>query len=141
MLVRSLHSGPEDVDGSDDVLAADGTLAHPLAALGAGDHVTTLQQDAVDGRVHTDLTEVLLHTCRTAAARLWRDKPKKPLRTHGSCNLLFSIDLSADYFLQLLIHLHVTHLRRSQRWQLKHRERLTSSSEQFHLMTHFHLTR
>lgn len=50
------------MDGSDDILPADGTLAHPLAALGAGDHVTTLQQDAVDGRVHTDLTEVLLRT-------------------------------------------------------------------------------
>lgn len=62
-----VSSGPEDVDGSDDILAADGTLAHPLAALGAGDHVTTLQQDTVDGRVHTDLTEVLLETFTTAA--------------------------------------------------------------------------
>lgn len=79
MLVRFLHSGPEDVDGSDDVLAADGTLAHPLAALGAGDHVTTLQQDAVDGRVHTDLTEVLLQTRRTATG-LWRDKQRKTIR-------------------------------------------------------------
>ena len=65
-------SGPEDVDGSDDVLATDGTLAHPLAALGAGDHVTTLQQDAVDGRVHTDLTDVLLDTRGTAAAIVCR---------------------------------------------------------------------
>lgn len=63
-----MRSGPEDVDGSDDVLAADGTLAHPLAALGAGDHVTALQQHAVDGRVHADLTQVLLQTRRTAAA-------------------------------------------------------------------------
>lgn len=54
------------MDGSDDVLPADGTLAHPLPALGAGDHVTALQQDAVDGGVHADLTEVLLHTSTTA---------------------------------------------------------------------------
>lgn len=77
--VRPGASGPEDVDGSDDVLAADGTLAHPLAALGAGNHVTTLQQDAVDGRVHTDLTEVLLQTSRTAAAGLWRE-----IETYGT---------------------------------------------------------
>lgn len=62
------------MDGSDDVLAADGTLAHPLTTLGAGDHVTTLQQDAVDGRVHADLTQVLLQTCRTpTSAVLWRE--------------------------------------------------------------------
>lgn len=62
-----MRSGPKDVDSSDDVLAADGTLVHPLSTLGAGDHVTTLQQDAVDGRVHADLTEVLLRTCTTTA--------------------------------------------------------------------------
>lgn len=64
--VRS-GSGPEDVDSSDDVLAADRALAHPFPTLGAGDHVTALQQDAVDGRVHTDLTQVLLQTCSAAA--------------------------------------------------------------------------
>lgn len=61
-------SGPEDVHGPDDILPADGTLAHPLPALGAGDHVTALQKDAVDGRVHADLTEVLLHARRRPAA-------------------------------------------------------------------------
>lgn len=61
-------SGPEDVHGSDDVLAADGTLVHPLPTLGARDHVTALQQDAVDGGVHADLTEVLLQTRTLAAA-------------------------------------------------------------------------
>lgn len=49
------------MDCPDDVLAADGTLAHPLAALGAGDHVTAFQQNTVDERVHADLTQVLLH--------------------------------------------------------------------------------
>ncbi len=71
-----LQSGPEDMDGSDDVLAADRTLAHPLAALGAGDHVTALQQDTVNGRVHADPTEVLLQTCRTATG-LWRETQTK----------------------------------------------------------------
>lgn len=55
------------MDGSDHVLAADGAFIHPLATLGAGDHVTTFQQDAVNGRVHADLTNVLLHTRSSAS--------------------------------------------------------------------------
>lgn len=51
------------MDGADNVLAADRTLVHPLATFGAGNHVTTLQQDTVDGGVHADLTKVLLHSC------------------------------------------------------------------------------
>lgn len=58
-----VFSGTEHVDSSDNVLTADWTLVHPLATFGAGNHVTTLQQDAVDGGVHADLTKVLLHTC------------------------------------------------------------------------------
>lgn len=46
--------------GSDHVLPADGALVHALAALGAGDHVAALQQNAVNGRVHADPTQVLL---------------------------------------------------------------------------------
>lgn len=65
-------SGSEDVDGSDDVLTTNGTLAHPLPTLGAGDHVTALQQDAVDGGVHADLTQVLLQASRTDPAGLCR---------------------------------------------------------------------
>lgn len=34
---------------SDHILSADGTLVHALATLGTGYHVTTLQQDTVDG--------------------------------------------------------------------------------------------
>lgn len=55
-----MRSRAEHVDGPDDVLTTHRTFAHPLAALGAGDHVTALQQDAVDGGVHADLTQVLL---------------------------------------------------------------------------------
>lgn len=50
----------EDVHGPHDVLSADGALAHPLAALGAGDHVAALQQDAVDDGVHADPTQVVV---------------------------------------------------------------------------------
>lgn len=50
--------------GSDHVLPADGALVHALAALGAGDHVAALQQNAVNGRVHADLTQVLLQAGR-----------------------------------------------------------------------------
>lgn len=60
------------MDGSDDVLATHGALAHSLSTLGAGDHVTALQEHAVDGGVHTDLTEVLLQTSGANTARFWR---------------------------------------------------------------------
>lgn len=50
--------------GSDHILPTDGTLIHALAALGAGDHVTALQQDTVNGRVHADPAQVLLHAGR-----------------------------------------------------------------------------
>lgn len=46
--------------GPYNVLSADGALAHPLAALGASDHVATLQQDTVDHRVHADPTQVIV---------------------------------------------------------------------------------
>lgn len=51
---------PEDVHGSHHVLPADGALAHPLPAFGAGYHVTALQQHAVDDGVHADSTQVLV---------------------------------------------------------------------------------
>lgn len=55
-----LKSGLEDVNHTDDILPTDGTLAHPLPTLGAGDHVSTFQQDTVNGRVHADPTDVVL---------------------------------------------------------------------------------
>lgn len=70
--------------GPDHVLPADGTLAHPLAALGAGDHVTALQQDAVDGRVHADLTEVLLLARRRPAAATCRRTGQRQTRNHAA---------------------------------------------------------
>lgn len=62
------------MDGSDDELAADGTLAHPLAALGARNHVAALQQHAVDGRVHADATQVAVRA-RRGAVLFWRETP------------------------------------------------------------------
>lgn len=46
--------------GPHDVLPADRALVHPLAALGAGDHVTALQENAVDCGVHADPAEVVV---------------------------------------------------------------------------------
>lgn len=46
--------------GPYNVLSADGALAHPLAALGASDHVAALQQDAVDHCIHADPTQVVV---------------------------------------------------------------------------------
>lgn len=52
--------GLEDVHGPYHVLPADGALAHPLPTFGAGDHVTALQQHAVDDGVHADAAQVLV---------------------------------------------------------------------------------
>lgn len=45
---------------SHHILSADGTLAHALAALGARDHVPTLQQHAVDDGVHADPAQAVV---------------------------------------------------------------------------------
>jgi hypothetical protein len=68
-------SGPEDVHCPYHVLSADGALAHALATLAAGDHVATLQQHTVNGRVHADPTEVLflaLGSCRVYGTTTWK---------------------------------------------------------------------
>lgn len=64
--------GLEDVHGSHNVLPADGTLAHPLTTLGAGDHVTTLQEDAVDHGVHADPAQVVIHVGQLGLLPIWR---------------------------------------------------------------------
>lgn len=58
--IACVTSGPEDVDSADDVLSADRTLAHSLSTLCTRDHVTALQQHAVDHRVHADTTQILI---------------------------------------------------------------------------------
>lgn len=60
-------SGLEDVDGADDVLSADRTLAHALPAFCTRDHVTAFQQHAVDHRVHADTTQILIGLQPSAA--------------------------------------------------------------------------
>lgn len=57
---RGIALGLEDVHGPHDVLPADRALVHPLAALGAGDHVAALQENAVDRGVHADPAEVVV---------------------------------------------------------------------------------
>lgn len=46
--------------GPHDVLPADRAFVHPLATFGASDHVSTLQENAVDHSVHADPTEVVV---------------------------------------------------------------------------------
>lgn len=53
-------SGLEHVHSTHHILSADGTLAHALAALGAGDHVPTLKQDAVDDGIHADPAQAVI---------------------------------------------------------------------------------
>lgn len=53
--------GLKDMYSSNHVLPADGTLVHFLATPGAGDHVTTLEQDTVDHSVHADTAHVFIH--------------------------------------------------------------------------------
>lgn len=57
---RTWASGLEHMHGAHHVLPADGTLAHALAALGAGDHVPTLEQDTVDDGVHADTAQAVI---------------------------------------------------------------------------------
>lgn len=54
--------GLEDVNSPHYILPADGALAHPLPTFGAGYHVTTFQQHAVDEGVHADATQVLIRS-------------------------------------------------------------------------------
>lgn len=65
---------PEDVHGPDYILPADGALAHPLPAFGAGYHVAALQQHAVDDGVHADSTQVLIGAQLSLDAICWREE-------------------------------------------------------------------
>lgn len=71
LALRCPPSGSEDVHGAHHVLSTDGTLAHAFAALATRHHVATFQQYAVDGRVHADLTQVLLLAARLGRLRYW----------------------------------------------------------------------
>lgn len=57
---RASASGLEHVHSAYHVLPADGTLAHALATLGAGDHVPTLEQDAVNDSIHADTAQAVI---------------------------------------------------------------------------------
>lgn len=61
------------MNNTDDILATNGTFAHPLSTLGAGNHVSTFQQDTVNGRVHTDPTDIVLQA-RSSFFRLYRSR-------------------------------------------------------------------
>lgn len=50
----------ENMHSPDNVLSADRAFAHALPAFRAGYHVTALQQHAVNYRVHTDATQVVV---------------------------------------------------------------------------------
>lgn len=56
------------------ILPADWALVHPLAALGAGDHVTALQEHTVDHSVHTDPAEVVIMDRQWTLLPLCTDK-------------------------------------------------------------------
>lgn len=75
-------SGSKDVNGAHHILPADGALVHPLATLGAGDHVAALQQDTVNRRVHADLTQVLLLARGTTGVWEKETRKKTPLYTN-----------------------------------------------------------
>ena len=50
---------PKDVYDARNVMTTYGTLGHPFAAIGARDHVTTLEEDAVDDGVHADFAQIV----------------------------------------------------------------------------------
>lgn len=72
--------GFEDVHGPDHVLPADGTLVHPLAALGAGDHVAALQEDTVDGSIHADPAQVVVVDRQWSPFTVYRTKHTRVTR-------------------------------------------------------------
>lgn len=43
-----------------NILPADRALVHPLAALGAGNHVAALQENAVNRGIHADPAKVVI---------------------------------------------------------------------------------
>lgn len=51
--------GPEYMYAAYNVLPADGTLVHLFTAGGTGHHMAALQEDTVDGGIHTDSAEIL----------------------------------------------------------------------------------
>lgn len=63
--------------GSHDVLPADWAFVHPLAALGAGDHVTALQENAVDHSVHADPAEVVVVNSQRTVLTICRRKTQR----------------------------------------------------------------
>lgn len=63
-------SGTEHVNDPDDVLAADGALVHLFAAQGARHHVPTVQQHAVDPRVHADSAQLFVWKLRRLCGTL-----------------------------------------------------------------------
>lgn len=54
----------EDVHSPYNILPADRTFIHPLATLGAGHHVPTLKENAVDHGIHTDPAKVVIRDCQ-----------------------------------------------------------------------------
>lgn len=50
----------ENMHSPNNVLSADRAFAHALPAFSAGDHVTALQQHAVNYRIHTDATQFVI---------------------------------------------------------------------------------
>lgn len=71
---RSDALGLEDMHGPDHKLPADGTFVHPLATLGAGHHVATLEEDTVDHRVHADPAEVVIMDCQGSLFTVCKEK-------------------------------------------------------------------
>lgn len=62
----------EDVHSPHHVLPADGALTHPLATLCAGDHVTTLQKNTINGGVHADPAEVVIRNGHWTSFTIYR---------------------------------------------------------------------
>lgn len=53
----------KDMHSPHNILPTDGALVHPFATFGAGDHVATLQKNAVNDSVHANSAEVVIIDC------------------------------------------------------------------------------
>lgn len=109
-------SGPEDVHRPYHVLSADGALAHALAALAAGDHVATLQQHTVNGRVHADPTEVLLLALGSR-------------RVYGT-----TTEERGEVSIECILNNYLGHLSLFHIWQVAHKRTHLSSGNKYFLL-------
>ena len=75
--VDRLTLGTKDMDNAGDVATADGTFGKSFTTVCTRDHVTALQKNAVNDRVHANFTQIValncVLVCITYNRNVWRE--------------------------------------------------------------------